>query len=140
MWYDFDSIRVPVGVSDLTVWDNHAIVAGAGDFPVKSMSVRWWDVGSDAFDDAPLTSPTVFGLGEFQGNLIACGAFESIGSATVNSVASWNGTTWSPLGAGITDGHAAYCLTAENDKLYMGGQFVTTSGDTVNNVAVWSLE
>ena len=71
------------------------------------------------------------------------GSFSTAGGVSVNSIARWNGASWSALvglsGSG-TDGNVR-ALAVWNDgsgaALYAGGDFVTAGGVTVNSIAKW---
>jgi hypothetical protein len=55
----------------------------------------------------------------YNGNLVACGEFDSIGGLKASSsVATWNGTSWSCLGKGVVGLAAA---AVYNGNLYVGG-------------------
>jgi hypothetical protein len=51
-------------------------------------------------------------------------------------IAKWNGTTWSPLGAGLSDD--VYALTTFNGDLYAGGSFTKSGTTKVNYIAKWN--
>jgi hypothetical protein len=65
------------------------------------------------------------------------------GNTTVNYVAKWNGSTWSALGGGVSEG--VYDLEIQGDNVILGGQFIETCGNTacdsgnstVNHIAKW---
>ncbi len=71
------------------------------------------------------------------------GSFTAAGSVTANSVASWDGSEWSALGNGSSNGisNTVRSLTSYDDgsgsRLYAAGRFDTAGGITVNNVAAW---
>jgi len=73
------------------------------------------------------------------GELIAAGNFTSAGGVAANNIASWNGSTWSPLGGGITGPSATVqrLTTLPNGDVVAAGLFGTAGGVTVNNVARW---
>ncbi|MBW7907167.1 MAG: hypothetical protein LC135_10400 [Phycisphaerae bacterium] len=74
--------------------------------------------------------------------LYAAGLFKYAGGVLCNGVAKWNGTTWSPLGQGITSA-AGYglALAAYDDgtgaALYLGGYFQEIDGKPIIAVARW---
>lgn len=57
----------------------------------------WHDLGNGGSSDG------------YVEDLIAAGAFSSIGGTPANNIARWNGTGWQPLGSGA-EGYE-YCLT-----------------------------
>ncbi len=69
-------------------------------------------------------------------DLYACGYFGSADGNPAAKVAKWNGTTWSPLGTGITSGDG-YVLTTLGTDLYVGGYITSAGGVSVNNIAKW---
>lgn len=69
------------------------------------------------------------------GDLVAGGQF-SFGSGISHSLARWNGTTWSPLGGGVSDSVLAL-LVLPNGDLIAGGLFQSAGGLTVNRIARW---
>ncbi|MBI4930661.1 MAG: PKD domain-containing protein [Bacteroidetes bacterium] len=60
------------------------------------------------------------------------------GNVPANNIASWNGSAFDSLGAGVDD--YVYTLTAYNCELYAGGNFDTASGIPINNnkIAKWN--
>ena len=78
--------------------------------------------------------------------LYAAGAFGTAGGVTVNHVARWDGSSWSPLvgpgGPGVGGvGDVARALAVYDDgagpALFVGGSFVWVGGVQVNRVARW---
>src|ERR1700756_739960 len=66
------------------------------------------------------------------------------GTAGYNNIACWNTSTntWSTLGSGVAgSGATVYALTVDpaTSTLYVGGEFLTANGTTVNNIATWSV-
>lgn len=67
--------------------------------------------------------------------LIAGGWFTTAGGVTANRIASWDGSSWSPLGSGMNDVVSA--LKVYNKRLIAGGEF-TIAGDKVSAyLAAW---
>ncbi len=76
------------------------------------------------------------------GTLIAAGSFTSIGGVTCQRIARWTGTTWSPLGGGVT-GSDQYTsvkvlLPRQDGSLLVGGYFTNAGGVAVSNLAKWN--
>lgn len=111
---------------------------------------RWADVGGG------ITVPSnasVTGLGRFDPDgsgpmpevLVAAGSFTQIGGVAAPGVATWNGTTWSPLGQGVVTFAGWQTSFAQFDpdgpgplphSLFMAGDFtITGTGDA--GVARW---
>src|SRR5262249_18032962 len=57
-----------------------------------------------------------------------------------DNVAKWNGSSWSPLGSGITggEGPGVFALTVSGSEVYAGGNFTTAGASPANNVAKWN--
>ncbi len=51
-------------------------------------------------------------------------------------MAKWNGSSWSPLGSGVSDSVLAIAVSSTGD-VYAGGAFTTAGGSTVNRIAKW---
>jgi trimeric autotransporter adhesin len=90
---------------------------------------------------------TVFDDGSGGGPaLFAGGDFTTAGGTIVNRIAKWNGVSWSPLGAGSTNGvnNLVLVLTVFDDRsgsgpaLYAGGLFTTAGDAAANRVAKWN--
>jgi hypothetical protein len=71
--------------------------------------------------DGPGASPEV---------LVVAGEFSTIGGIAADGIATWNGVSWQPLGAGL--GHWIKALCVFNGELIAG-----TLGGTVPSIARW---
>ena len=62
------------------------------------------------------------------------------GGMTVNRIASWDGSTWQPLGSGITepDDPRVHALAVYHGNLVVGGQFAAAGETSANNLARWN--
>ncbi len=60
--------------------------------------------------------------------LFVGGYFHTVGGVAVNIIAKWDGTQWSAIGTGVSDGGTVYTLAVYDDgngeALYVGGSFV----------------
>jgi hypothetical protein len=70
------------------------------------------------------------------GDLVAAGAFPTAGGVPAVSIARWNGTAWSPLGAGVNGEVRALTVLANGD-LVAGGHFQSAGGVSANGIAKW---
>lgn len=99
--------------------------------------VARYDDGTDAWieiGDNP--GGTVFyGLGSYQGDVVATGSWSSIDGVAAERIAAWDGTDWAPLGAGV-DGLVRTMVEHDGD-LYVGGSFANAGGAPARNVAAW---
>jgi len=71
------------------------------------------------------------------GDLVVAGLFATIGGVTVNSIARWNGSVWSALGAGFLEGRVHALAVMPNGDLVAGGDFVAAWGG-FDLVARWN--
>jgi hypothetical protein len=79
--------RVPLDVhSEVRRWDGSAWQPLGGQFDSLVRSLAVWDADGD---------------GPAPARLVAGGGFSQVGDATANGVATWDGATWAPLGAGL---------------------------------------
>jgi len=72
----------------------------------------------------------------YRGELIAAGSFAQFDTVPANNIARWDGSSWSPLGVGVTGTVNALCVIG--DTLYVGGLFAGAGGMTANNIAAWN--
>jgi RHS repeat-associated protein len=124
----------------LAVWNGALYAAGGLNVPYVS---RWnpaFGTWSAAGSGAP--DGTVYALGVFNGALYAGGLFTTIGGVPAQHIARWDGSSWSPLGAGTSGG--VYSLAVFDDghgpALYAGGTF-ENAGDlslAVGGIARWT--
>ena len=105
--------------------------AGAGD-------ERW----QSGFGLPDATNGTVYAVVQTGGNLYIGGSFSTVNNVLTNGVAKWNGTVWSALATGVTDGSYAKSVfalaTASNGDIYAGGDFTQAGGGDANRIARWN--
>lgn len=70
-------------------------------------------------------------------NVYVGGIFAAAGGVNANRIAVWNGTIWSALGTGISDG-AVDAIAVNGTDVYVGGTFTTAGGSPGNRVAKWN--
>ena len=125
-------------VSALAVYDGMLIVGGhfamAGDVPVENIAAydgtEWHALGGGVYGG--FSEPEVSALAVFNGTLVAAGAFLSAGNGPADFIAAWDGTDWSPLGAGVS--FAVMSLATHQGDLFVGGQF-SSAGNNVPQTA-----
>ena len=126
----------------LTVYDNSLIAGGhfttAGGTSANKIASwdgsTWSPLGSGMVGNNPYANP-VYALTVYDGNLIAGGYFTTAGGTSANNIASWDGSTWSPLGSGMDN--RVYALTVYNGSLIAGGYFTTAGGTSASRIASW---
>ncbi|GAB3869272.1 hypothetical protein GCM10028824_15940 [Hymenobacter segetis] len=135
-------------VSALAIADNGNVYAG-GNFAqaggVAAANVACWN--GTAWSALGLGIPNgaasyVLALAvAANGDVYAGGQFMLAGGASANNVAKWNGTTWSLLASGGTNGTnsaVGSLAVAGNGDLYAGGIFSQAGGVSVNRIARWN--
>jgi hypothetical protein len=67
------------------------------------------------------------------------GQIATAGGVQVNSAARWNGSSWSPLGNGLSHGAITTAVFDDGSGLglFVGGYFTSAGGVTANRVAKW---
>jgi hypothetical protein len=108
-----------------TVTDLNGIARWDGHF--------WVPVGN-----GPGPYAVVNALAVYNNELYAGG--ESFNVGGTKGIARWNGSSWNAVGTGVGNGYeTVHALLAAGDgKLYVGGDFITAGGQTVNNIATWN--
>jgi hypothetical protein len=146
-------------VDSLGVYDDGggpALYAG-GHFASGDLdTVARWDGSSwVALPDAPrvVSDPLVFPAQIFafavydDGSgpaLFAGGTMTHAGAGTANRIAKWDGTSWTPLGSGLSGGAFGGWVTSlvvhddgGGPELYVGGEFTHAGGVPASRVARW---
>ena len=93
----------------------------------------------------PVNYAYLYAIGEYKGNLVVAGVFDSVGNVPAHRVAVWNDTVWKGLNLPVSGREQltptviglsgrGYAIKEYNGKLFLGGiinNFVTGSGDTI---------
>jgi hypothetical protein len=125
-WFYFDIYMNPE-VSELLSWNGLLLAAGSDIYDASNLV--------QMFPFAEVTGGWVWALGTYQGHLVAGGSFSTIGGVSAESVALFDGATWSALGAG-TDGRVED-VVQHGDLLIAGGDFTQAGTVAASNVAAW---
>jgi hypothetical protein len=77
-------------------------------------------------------------LAVYDGRLVVGGIFDAAGGIPVNNIAQWDGTQWSPLGAGLERSvDTVHCLAVYQDHLIAGGAITGSGGTAISRIAWW---
>ncbi|MBI5265632.1 MAG: hypothetical protein HY851_00205 [candidate division Zixibacteria bacterium] len=95
----------------------------------------YWDNSISPTWSIPGIDGQVNAMATYNGTLIVAGWFTRAGDVAVNNIASWDGSSWSPLGSGVDGG--VYAMTEYNGKLIAGGDFITIGGVAAKRIAAW---
>jgi hypothetical protein len=119
-------------------------------------SLARWDGSGNAWSLATTTPGAGAASSEFypgvralarssSGDVYATGNFEFAGATPARSIAKFDGTAWSALGAGLQGPNFANygngfgeAVAFYGGDLYVGGNFATAGGVTVNHIARWN--
>jgi hypothetical protein len=91
----------------------------------------------------PSTNPRVHALATFDDGggpaLYAGGVFATAGGAAASNIARWDGTSWTPLGSGMSGSVYALAVAdlGSGPALYAGGDFTSAGGLAANRIARW---
>ena len=72
--------------------------------------------------------------------MYAGGAFTTVGGVPANTIARWDGNSWSALGSGIDRSFPSpyvNALAVLGSNVYAGGAFTTAGGLPANYIAKW---
>lgn len=139
-------------VSALAVFDDGsgpALYAGggfdmAGDVPANHIArwdgSEWSPLGSGV--DGAVFALAVFDDGSGSGPaLYAAGDFMNAGGEPASRIAKWDGTSWSPLGSGVTGRVLSLAVfddgSGSGPALYVGGAFSSAGDVTASRIARW---
>ncbi|MCG8460259.1 MAG: DUF11 domain-containing protein, partial [Holophagales bacterium] len=111
-----------VGAENIARWDGSTWSAVGG-------GVASWVNAFAVFDDGSGGGPALY----------AAGRFLTAGGVPATRIARWDGTGWSPLGAGLSSTVESLAVFDDGggEALYAGGWFTTAGGTTANRVARW---
>src|SRR5947207_797535 len=84
----------------------------------------WSALGSGI--TGPYPNVFVLALAVSGDDLYAGGYFTNAGAVPANSIAKWDGSTWSALGSGMN--YTVSALAVSGSNLYAGGSFSTAGG------------
>lgn len=78
----------------------------------------------------------ILAITKFNGQIVVAGSFDSTGATVLNHIATWNGSSFQPLGAGLNGKIRA--LAVYNNELYAGGDFTSVGGASGYYIAKWN--
>lgn len=129
----------PGGQAGVVVVGGSFSVAGgimAKNIAIWDPTTQTWSALGSGMDDS-----VVYALAVLGGKVYAGGNFVTAGGVTANGIACWDpaSQTWSALGSGITivSTSAVTAMAVLDDKLYVGGSFVSISGVSASRIACW---
>ncbi len=106
--------------------------------------VDWQPVGTgiDLINYSfPPRETQVSAMVEYNGELVFAGTFDQVNGQPMQYVARWNGTSFAPLGGGLSlsfDEADVRGLAVFQNELYAAGQFDTAGGQPAAGIARWN--
>lgn len=86
----------------------------------------------------------IYALQAYNGNLIASGEFDRVGTRDISGVMQWDGTKWDSLSSGLSGNIAGtapimypHDMCLFGNDLIVAGNFLKAGGITVNGIARW---
>ncbi len=137
-------------VEEIMVHDGKVYVGGAFSHAGGALcnNIAWWDGAqwhamNGGLTDLIYTTP-VDGIVAFKGDIYVGGGFRKAGGKTVYGIARWDGSEWHDLEGGLStpgDLDHRYCtaggLAADDEFLYVAGDFLRAGDVEVTNFAKW---
>jgi hypothetical protein len=132
---------------DLVVGGSFSVVGGAiANGIARQVGSGWQSLGGGVSGTTPTASFQVSAIAQLsEGDLVATGRFAFAGGVAATNIARWNGSTWSPLGTGISgslpNGSLAtgYSIAVlPNGDLIAAGSFTIAGGAAARSVARWN--
>jgi hypothetical protein len=123
-----------------------------GDFTTAGGSpascVAMWDTSSEGWTamgsgigGTTYDAPVVKALAVIGTSVYAGGRFSTAGGVAAANLAKWDGSTWSPLGGGISTDpwwEKVSAMAVVGSDLFVGGSFYSLGGLNISNLAKWN--
>ena len=109
----------------------------------KWNGTSWSALGSGVTGGNSTFSAGVSAIAVSGNNVYVGGFFNNAGGVSANSIARWNGTSWSAVGNGVTGGNGfrgapgVYAIAVSGSDVYVGGNF-SSAGFSASNIARWN--
>ncbi len=100
-----------------------------------------WNDMDKGQQDCTLACSVILSITKYNGQIVAGGEFDSIGTISANSIASWDGSFWHPLADGLKDSvfinGMVYDMVVHNNELYVAGNFDSAGSIRSPNITKW---
>jgi hypothetical protein len=86
----------------------------------------------------------LFSLVSYNGKLVAGGSFTTAGGVAAQNIAAWDGSSWSPLGEGVSSDSSGFyiasvgALAVYRGQLIAAGAFNLAGGKPIKRIAMWN--
>lgn len=124
---------------DLIVTGRFASVNGVAVNNIARWDGNQWSALGDGLQQVGTSCslPPGDALFERNGKLIVGGSFNRAGGQSANSIAEWDGTSWSAIGVGFSSCAVVRCLAEINGELVAGGDLGKSGSTSVFALARW---
>jgi hypothetical protein len=126
------------GSGNLYIGGVFTIVGNAFANNVAEWNGSGWSALGSGISGGDENAPYVLALAVSGSTLYAGGYFTNAGGSAANSIAQWNGSSWSALGSGMNEYGSVSALAVSGSTLYAGGYFTNAGGSAANNIAQWN--
>lgn len=138
----FTASFYPRFFNELAVDANNILYVGGANTGVGTGALYKWDGSSwtavGATDSASLNGVRAIHITP-DGLIYVGGQFTTIGGVTAANIAIYNGTTFSPLGAGVSGGDVYSIASSGDGLIYVTGTFTSAGGNTLSDyLAAWN--
>jgi hypothetical protein len=125
------------------------VYVAAGNTASEPYFVKWngsqWSAVDNSVSNQFLGSQGLVSLSAIAINgtniYVGGSGFTNIGGVKANGIVKWDGTRWSALGSGLSDGPFGQvrvnAIAIRGTDIYVGGVFTNAGGTMVNNIARW---
>ncbi len=137
-------------VTSIAVDDSDVYVGGefgqAGSFSVNNIAkwngTSWLALGEGNENGIRGDFAVVNAIQASSGRVYVGGVFSVAGDIPANNVALWNGSQWSSLGTGVSNGvrGSVFAMAIDEDGVYVGGTFDQAGGERTQSLAFWDGE
>ena len=135
-----DVHALAVSGSELYVGGSFTTAGGSPASRIAKWDESSWSTLGSGMVGSSLTDyyPSMSALAVSGSDLYAGGSFAIAGGNMANSIAKWNGSSWSALGSGIGGDYPhVSALAVSGSNVYAGGGFTTAGGSAATNIAKW---
>ncbi len=129
----------------LSLPNGDLIAAGAANFINVDVMFRWNGSAWSAVPSAVVGSPSASRISSLlalpNGDIIVGGSFTLIHGVPASCIARWDGSTWTPLGSGLTgtsDPNVAVLRLLPSGNILAGGSFLNSGANDAIYVAEWN--
>jgi hypothetical protein len=126
-----------VSGNDLYAGGTFTVAGGNAASHIAKWNGSSWSALGSGIGNVPGEFPWLYALAVSGSDLYVGGVFATAGGSPANTLAKWNGSSWSAVGSGLSGGDVI-ALAVSGADLYAGGSFTTAGGSAANGLAKWN--